>query len=50
MTKKVTNEYNSIINTDREIIQYPIAYGLFATLDDHYRPLPSTIKVNLFFF
>jgi hypothetical protein len=46
MTTKSKNEYNSVITTEREIVQYPLTYGLFATLDDHYQPLPSTIKVD----
>ncbi len=50
MLKKISNGYNSIITTNREIIPYPLTYGLFATLDDHYRPLSSTIKVIYYFY
>ncbi|CAF1088574.1 unnamed protein product [Rotaria sordida] len=44
MTKKNSNEYNSILSHNQEILQYPLTYGIFATLDDHYRPLSPTIK------
>ena len=48
MRKKNTNEYNYIITDNQEFIQYPFTYGIFATLDNHYRTLSSTIKVNFF--
>ncbi|CAF4010348.1 unnamed protein product [Rotaria sordida] len=44
MIKKNSNEYNSILSHNQEILQYPLTYGIFATLDDHYRPLSPTIK------
>jgi hypothetical protein len=50
MRRNISNEYNSIISTNREIIPCPLTYGLFATLDDHYRPLSSNIKVKVLSF
>ncbi|CAF3428145.1 unnamed protein product [Rotaria socialis] len=44
MRKKNTTEYNYIITHNQEFIQYPFTYGIFATLDNHYRTLSSTIK------
>jgi len=49
MIKKTANEYDSIVTINQDIIPYPLTYGLFATLDDHYRPLSSTIKVKFVF-
>ena len=50
--KKISRPSNSIITTNREIIPLPLNYGLFATFDDFYRPVSSTIKVitKLFMF
>ena len=50
MTKRHTNEYDFIITHHQEILQCPLTYGLFATLDEYHRPLSSTIKVMLLFF
>jgi hypothetical protein len=44
MIRKFSEEYKSIVTTNQEIISYPLTYGLFATFDDHYQPLSSTIK------
>ncbi|CAF3976488.1 unnamed protein product, partial [Rotaria sp. Silwood1] len=44
ITKRTTNEYNSILTHNQDILQYPLTYGIFATLDDHYCPLSPTIK------
>jgi hypothetical protein len=49
MRNKIKNDYNFLITNNQEILQYPLTYGLFATFDDYYQPLSSTIKVNLFF-
>jgi len=46
----MSNEYKSIVTQNQEIISYPLTYGLFATLDDHYQPLSSTVKVEIFFW
>ena len=42
------NDYDGLVTTNQEIISYPSTYGIFATLDDHYRPVSSTIKVIFF--
>ncbi|UJR29306.1 hypothetical protein I4U23_010520 [Adineta vaga] len=44
MGKKIANEYNFIISNNQEILRYPLTFGLFATFDDFYQPLSSTIK------
>lgn len=49
MIKNLLNKYDSIITTNREIISLPLTYGLFATLDNHYQPLSSNIKVKTLF-
>jgi galactose-1-phosphate uridylyltransferase len=48
--RKISDGYKSIITTNQEIISYPLTYGLFATLDDYYQPISSTIKVKIIFF
>ncbi|CAF1139632.1 unnamed protein product [Adineta steineri] len=44
MIKKIDDDYTFIIDTNQEILQYPLTYGVFATFDDYYQPLSSTIK------
>lgn len=46
LMKKISRQSNSIVTTNREIINLPLNYGLFATFDDAYRPISSTVKVR----